>query len=408
MTPWKQMLLLLIRSLVVLLAVLVSSSVLVTGTKVVPDSGVYVRLGNWTLEQAKKSGGDGNGGDPILVTNATGEVLTDLMKAGILDDPYIDQNFLTQRDVYYNHTWTYSTIVEIPPVPRTTTITSWRLVVEGIKMGANLYWNDRFLGVVKDQFLRYSFPLSDELQQQKQRLSSSSSSSSLGDENSNKALLKVELDPTIPVDGRFTACSGGWNWAPYAQQVDVQGKRMWTKGIVQPIYLVGIQHYAITHVVPKIYHLGTTTTNRSNITNINNMNNKRQRRQLRQAHNGDFQIDVCVYLQFADTITAASEDSIPPVRVESPEFGNYTIPVTPPSFGKSSSSSINTGMVRVSMIAPQDKVKLWWPNGMGEQPLYDIFVSIAHDDDDRNNDDDKSVITKKIHKRIGTCHGLVW
>ena len=138
------------------------------------------------------------------------------------------------------------------------------------------------------------------------------------------------------------------------------------------------------------------------------MNNKRQRRQLRQAHNGDFQIDVCVYLQFADTMTAASEDSFPPVRVESPEFGNYTIPVTPPSFGKSSSSSNNTGMVRVSMIAPQDKVKLWWPNGMGEQPLYDIFVSIAHDDDDRNNDDNKSVITKKIHKRIGTCHGLVW
>jgi hypothetical protein len=62
-------------------------------------------------------------------------------------------------------------------------------------MGARVFLNNQLLGTVSDQFLRYSF-------------SAKSALKAAGQSNQ----VAIEFDESIEVDGRFMACSGGWDW----------------------------------------------------------------------------------------------------------------------------------------------------------------------------------------------------
>jgi hypothetical protein len=256
----------------------------------------------------------------------------------------------------WNQTWIYSTTVELPVDADDDDDVTWQLVVEGIKMGAEIFFNDVFLGTVRDQFLRYTFTL--EQQHLVRR---------------GPHVLTISFDPRIQVYGRFTGCSGGWDWAPYAQQMDAQGRRMFSFGIVKPIYLVAIRHYAITHVVPKLYYHGPYP-----------------REPLVHGPQGDFTIVMDVHLEFAKSSSSSSPSFVPSLVVESSDFGTQVIPVTPPT-------ESNMTIVKVSMVAPKESVQLWWPNGMGEQPLYDIHVGILTN---------ATNATLRIRKRIGTRKGV--
>ena len=62
-------------------------------------------------------------------------------------------------------------------------------------MGAKVFLNNQLLGTVSDQFLRYSF-------------STTSALKAAGQPNQ----LSIVFDESIEVDGRYMACSGGWDW----------------------------------------------------------------------------------------------------------------------------------------------------------------------------------------------------
>lgn len=297
-----------------------------TTTSVVPDTNhVIILEKNWRLE--------GNNGISVEA-RVPGDVLTDLVEGGILDDPYLDRNFLTQPPM--NHvTWTYSiSLGELQASIENEGAVTWQLVAEGIKMGADIFFNNVHLGTVTDQFLRYTFTL-----EQKH----------LGIHSNN--VLKIVLDPNIQVNGRFTACSGGWDWAPYSQQMDAQGKQMFTMGIVKPVYLVAIRNYAITHVVPKVYYHGPP----------------HPREPLLHGPQGDFSIRLFIHLEFSNNNLSL----VPPqLLVQSKEFGTQVVPVGRPP------PNTNTTIIKVFMVAHQNNVELWWPNGMGKQPLYDIYIGV--------------------------------
>jgi hypothetical protein len=147
-------------------------------------------------------------------------------------------------------TWKYALF----PIPtHQSSSLSWKLVLEGVKMGAVVAVNGVTIGSTQDQFLRYLLNVDDSVLQ----LSSSTW-------NNNVHELTITFDPyyspTVHLHGRFTACSGGWDWTPYAQEVDIDGISMFTFGIVQPLYLVGVHNHYITNVVPKIYYQGTYPT----------------------------------------------------------------------------------------------------------------------------------------------------
>ena len=50
----------------------------------------------------------------------------------------------------------------------------------------------------------------------------------------------------------------------------------------------------------------------------------------------------------------------------------------------------------LSLLAPKDNVDLWWPNGMGEHPLYTFELSLHG-----NTSDGKSFQTSVVRKQIG-------
>ena len=332
-----------------------------TWQTVVPDTSLVVNLGvnNWRLYST-------DGRYESSPTRIPSDLLTNLMEGGLVDDPYMDRNFLTQRHVWmgdhvvddnehYNRTrtWVYETTFELP----TSSDRTWKLVVEGIKMGAHLSVNGVHLETVSDQFLRYVLTLQSHHLSSGQRIPGGTS----------QHTLTVTFDPDIEVDGRFMACSGGWDWAPYVKSHDAQGKRSFTLGIVKPLYLVAVQNHAILHVVPKVYYRGTYP--RSPLTKAE----------------GDFEVQIDIHLDVVATLPSQAQ-----LFVRIPVIDKtLEIPIQ--------SSPLDGGdgtVVSVNTTFPKGVVDLWWPNGMGKQRMYDIFVGYR----DRNDDESSTVF---LRKRIG-------
>jgi hypothetical protein len=91
-----------------------------------------------------------------------GDVLTVLLKNGIIQDPYHDRNFLTQRHIWmggdpdpvdgnytkrqWTTTWIYSTTFETPAPNNVTEVLYWKVILEGVKMGADVAVNGIHIG----------------------------------------------------------------------------------------------------------------------------------------------------------------------------------------------------------------------------------------------------------------------
>lgn len=174
--------------------------------------------------------------------------------------------------------------------------------------------------------------------------------------------LTISFDPSKKVNGRFTACSGGWDWAPYAREEDAQGKQMFTLGVVKPVSIIGIRQLYVSYVVPKIYYLGDHPTT-----------------PMTKAE-ADFRLEVAVHLNFVSPIESRT---LPDLVLRTP-FGNQTARIPP--FNQRQRQTI----VTISQIVPKEKVELWWPNGMGGHRLYDISVGMAN-----------TTAVEWIHKRVG-------
>jgi hypothetical protein len=122
---------------------------------------VVIPVTNWTLSTSPE---EEDNAPRFRVTNVmeTGDILSILMEAGTLKDPYYDRNFLTQRHIWVgdngnsssgntdgaNETlqwtalWTYATFFTIPKTePSPSEVMTWKVVLEGAKMGAEIFVN---------------------------------------------------------------------------------------------------------------------------------------------------------------------------------------------------------------------------------------------------------------------------
>jgi hypothetical protein len=358
---------------------------------VYPDTNHAILLRSWSLSSLDQRYAN-------ISTTTPGDLLSDLMEARLVEDPYIDRNFLSQRQVWLgdderggvrmeqrpdptirmpqsldetkmrSRTWVYSTRFDIlDDFDRRTNPLTWMVILEGVKMGAEVHLNGVSLGLVQDQFLRYEFLLPDDVL-----------SRGVPFNRSRRHELTISFPPSIHVDGRFTASSGGWDWAPYVRVRDGQGTRMYTLGIVKPVYVIGIERFAITHVVPKVNYLGPYP-----------------RIPLREAE-GDFRLDVDVHLAFVHSanFSAASKAETLSLTLEI-ESGNQVERQGIPQTG-----TMESGVVTLSIIVNKGDVALWWPNGMGEQPLYNISIAVMNSE---------VIIRKRIGKKNGLyCAPRVW
>ena len=226
-------------------------------------------------------------------------------------------------------------------------------------MGALINLNGHTLGVARDQFLRYRFPVKQLLRQ-----------------NGTQNTLQLSFNRSLTCDGRWMACSGGWDWAPYSTTTQ-EGALTFSKGIWKSVYLVGLTSAegeaverkesvpAIVHMTPLVQYDGPYATT-----------------PLTEEHKGNFTVQLRLHLWAAAagscSFRIASEWRAEVVSLP------HTFPV--------GDSSLN-----ITLQARSEEVKLWWPVGSGAQPLYEVNVSVVP----QGFDMDPTAAVPTVTRRIG-------
>jgi hypothetical protein len=266
-------------------------------------------------------------GATTIAASVPGDIITDLQTAGLIGDPLVELNFLNESAAWTNTTWIYQTTFSTA-ANATATGDAYMLVFDGVKMGADIKVNGVLLGTAADQFLRYSFTLN---------------TSVLG--VTNKHTLELVFDPTISCGGRWMACTGGWDWAPYSNS-EQGNAHTFSYGIWKSVYLARVAGHtgaAIAHVVPQIFYSGTYPT-----------------KPLVDGAHGGFAVDVRVHL----TVPGSRDQH--GMLEASGDWGG--------SASKMTTLVSGDNIVTLSMVASAAQIKLWWPAGTGAQTLYTISV----------------------------------
>lgn len=243
-----------------------------------------------------------------------GDLISDLHAADLVGNPLYELNWLNST-IWEDNVWTYSTTFKAMPNPV--------LVFDGVKMGAEVKVNGKTLGTMTDQFLRYTFPLE-------------------GLQETN--FLEVSFDKQILCDGRWMACTGGWDWAPYTN-TEQEGARTFTKGIWKSVYIVSIGAAAIEHFVPHVFFKGDYPVS-----------------MLVDGDHSGFEVRTRVHFSVPKKGTSGT------LTIGSEWGASVSQKIALPS-GRSS--------VDVKLEASASEVKLWWPAGMGAQPLYRINATFT-------------------------------
>ena len=192
------------------------------GNKVFPISG-------WTASRAANS----TAASFSMPASVPGELISDLEASGGYGDPLFHLNW--RNDSYDGDGWSFHTTFDAPPA-------SWSsapdvlLVFDSVKMGATVELNGERLGALQNQFLRYNFSVGHLLKR-------------------TANVLRVAFAAStnaLNFEGRFQACSGGWDWAPYSTTATAQADPTFSRGIVRDVYLVPVKYAVLAHVVPLI------------------------------------------------------------------------------------------------------------------------------------------------------------
>ncbi len=151
---------------------------------------------------------------PDSLLPRAGDLITDLERAGLVGDPLLKDNWREQAGVWQRPGgWRYfTTFVLSPALVRAASV---QLVFDGVKMAADVYINNRLASGaagLSNQHLRYAFDVTALLEPR-------------------SATIVHNLTVVFPLpstdarndEGRFMACSGGWDWAQYSTTTTPKG-----------------------------------------------------------------------------------------------------------------------------------------------------------------------------------------
>ena len=63
----------------------------------------------------------------------------------------------------------------------------------------------------------------------------------LASEGANRLDVTFGAAGDVTEDGRFMACTGGWDWAPYSTTATAQADPTFSRGILRDVYLVPVR-----------------------------------------------------------------------------------------------------------------------------------------------------------------------
>ena len=301
------------------------------------------RSAAWATACTPRRTTSGTGG-LSLPASVPGDLVSDLQRAGMVGDPLFEDNFLNGTRTWNLPRWDYVKHFTLAPALEQAHAAghSVVLVLDGVKMGASVSLNGHSLGVVTDQFLRYEFPLPAAALQ---------AARGPGDGAGHAAgvhELRVEFSAGIACGGRWMACTGGWDWAPYTYTTQ-EGALTFSKGLWKSVYLATVGGAAITHLVPHVFYLGDYPA-----APLLDGPGK---------HAG-FELRATVHLwaprPCSGTVAVA---------------GEWGSPALPAAAEQAVELKAGDNKVTLRITASAGAIKLWWPNGMGEQPLYSVNAS---------------------------------
>ena len=262
-----------------------------------------------------------------MSASVPGDIISDLHRAGLIDDPYYERNWLNSS-LWASQDWTYTKTFTVPSLPPAGG--ELLLVFDGIKMGATVKLNGMTLTVVTNQFVRTAIPLR-------------ASRALVAGQNT----LSVVFNMSIECDGRWMGCSGGWDWAPYSNTFatgagaagEAPQTHTLTSGIWKSVSLVTVGGVAVTHQVCHTYYRGDFPT-----------------KPLADGDHGGFDVAVRVYLW-------------------APRSGKVRLAVSG-SWSASAAKTVTVDLekgdsnITVTLQADASDIELWWPAGSGLTGTY--------------------------------------
>ncbi|QTE29185.1 glycosyl hydrolase 2 galactose-binding domain-containing protein [Pengzhenrongella sicca] len=276
-----------------------------------------------------------------LPATVPGHVHSDLVRAGILADPYVGDGEAAQ-DWVGRSRWRYSCDVECAPSDRGRT----DLVFEGLDTFATVEVNGREVGRADDQHVAYRWDVSDVLRPGANRIEvtfDSAFEAADALEQQVGRLPRPYPDPYPFV--RKMACNFGWDWGP----------RLPSVGIWRPARLEAWGPARIVGVRPVTSFAGAAHAPTSAVVRVHVDLNLSAA--SGSAGSAGKVLARAVLRDPAGAVVAAGEVVVAPVLA----------PGSAPGSGFAGTTD-----VRLSFDGPE----LWWPVGLGAQPLYTLETSL--------------------------------
>ena len=270
-------------------------------------------------------------GGAAIAAAVPGDVVSDLAAAGVIRSPWLDLTWRDEAARWDLAAWTYSVTFATPA--------AWGagdavlLVLDSVRMAADVSLNGKAVGSATSQHLRYAFPVGADIARP-------------GAENVLTVVFPATVNDTRNDAGRFMGCSGGWDWAPYSDETTgrtPKGIRTFSKGLVRSVYLARVAApassagagAAITAVKALVYYTGDYPT-----------------APLTDATAGPWRVDVTAYL----LAPAGADGAV--------SFVGEWAAQSPTAVNVSLLAGIETP-VTVSLVVPAGGASLWWPNTVG-------------------------------------------
>lgn len=288
--------------------------------------------GRWNLRQAGAKGG-------TLAATVPGNVHTDLIAAGRIPEPFYRDNEANVQWIQ-DACWIYSRSFSVSP--ELLASDHVLLCCEGLDTLATISINGKRVASTENMFRSWTFDIKNQLIRGKNSVEVRFDSTIpyIAGRRSKRVLPEWTVGTHRTVTGsnwiRKEPCNYGWDWGPH----------MITCGIWRPISIVGFSGARLTDV------------------------------QIRQDHSRREGV----------ALTVAAEVAL--VR-----SGDYRALVSVTFKGANVAEclvQVESGRAEASLKIKDPE--LWWPNGLGSQPLYEVRVSLL---------DKHDVLLHALTRRIG-------
>ncbi len=246
-----------------------------------------------------------------------GTVHTDLLAAGLIPDPYLDENELA-LDWIGHQTWSYRTSFTVGPGGIDSTAQHVDLVCDGLDTVARVLVNGREVGRFFNQHRSYRIPLERDLRPGENELEIVFESAWAYAKDMQRELGPLPNAYPTPFNFiRKMACNFGWDWGPTVV----------TAGIWRPIALETWSGVRLSRVRP------------------------------------------------IATVSGATGHLVVELDLEGRTDLPLSVAVT--VGGQQASAVVESGAMTATVQVDVPDVDLWWPHDLGSQPLYGVSVELS-------------------------------